>query len=59
MHDKIVNDGFRVCYVKCGERMGVPYEQWIEIRCGTCKTTKTCEDKTQYAFQGCDKWQVE
>ncbi len=57
MTDKIVSKDFHLYFVKCGERMGYPYEQWIEIRCGTCKN-KTCEDKVEKAFQGCDKWQT-
>lgn len=57
MTDKIVNDGYRLCLVRCSERMGYPYEEWIEIRCGTCKY-RECEDKVKVAFVGCDKWEV-
>ena len=57
--DKIVLKDYTLSFVKCGKRMGYPYEEWIEIRCGTCKTNKTCEDKVDKAFQGCDKWQTQ
>lgn len=56
--DKIVEQNYQLYFVKHSERMGYPYEKWIEIRCGTCKTTKTCDDKVNKAFQGCDKWQT-
>ena len=60
MFDRIVLDkDFTLCFVKCSERMGYPYEEWIEIRCGTCKATNICEDRIDKFNRGCDKWQVE
>ena len=57
--DKIVSQNCTLSYVKYSMRNGMLFEQWIEIRCGTCKTNKTCEDKTDKAFQWCDKWQTQ
>lgn len=56
--DKIVSRNYILSYVKYSMRSGMLFEEWIEIRCGTCKLNKTCEDRIDKAFQGCDKWQT-
>lgn len=57
-YNKIVSQNYTLSYVKYSMRDGMLFEEWTEIRCGTCKTNKTCEDKVDKSFQGCDKWQT-
>lgn len=54
--DKIVKKDCITYYVKVGEKFNLPYEDWIEIRCGTCGLNKKCQNKEKEAHRGCDKW---